>query len=107
MPRCTLKLGEDMYLEWSTVVDAPITFIQGRKEHAEYLLAEYGNSYKDEIEPRLERADKNGASWQMGGRNLEGTIAGNRAGIKEKNLSLKQLIKVYSSAKAYNKFFGK
>lgn len=108
MGRCTIKLAKDKYLEWSTIVDAPITFVQSREEHAAYLLSEYGNHYKEEIEPRLQRADERGHSWQGAPyKNARDAICANRAGPKERNLSLEQIIKIYASADSYEKFFGK
>lgn len=51
MPRTVVKLGDDEYLEWSSIVDAPVTHIMGRAE----AIREFG------IE-RVERTDERGHS---------------------------------------------
>lgn len=49
----------DLYLEWSTIVEAP-TFIGTRSETLEYLAR--SNSVSDPPEARLARADETGTS---------------------------------------------
>jgi hypothetical protein len=53
--------GEDVYLEWSTVVEAP-TFIGTRAEILEYLRWSSVKSVTDSPEERLARADETGSS---------------------------------------------
>jgi hypothetical protein len=103
MPRCTIKLAENKYVEWSTIVDAPVTYIQTREEHAEHLRNEYGRSYEHEIEPRLKRADERGASWQMGGSTGDETIRGNRAGPGESKITKEQILEMYVDEDSYNR----
>lgn len=78
-----LKKGEEVrYLEWSTIVDAPITYGMERAEFASYHRAEYPN---EAIEPRLARADLHGTS-AMDGTTVKGLLALNRAGPRETSL---------------------
>lgn len=108
MPRCTVKLDDNKYIEWSTVVDAPVTYIQTREEHIEHLKAEYGRSYESEIPGRMERADKNGTSWQTSiPKSAKEYLSYNRAGPKESQISFKEIIERYENEEAYNKFKSK
>jgi hypothetical protein len=63
MGSCIIKASpqEDLYLEWSTVVEAP-TAVGTRKQMAEYLRV---NGSRDP-ESRLARADSRGSSaWDI------------------------------------------
>jgi hypothetical protein len=51
VPRYIAKLGEDAYVDWSTVVDAPVSWVLTRAE----AVTEW-------TEARVARADHNGTS---------------------------------------------
>lgn len=89
MGRYVAKLADDRYCEWSTVVDAPVSWIVNR-EHA---VAEWGPT-------RVERADENGTSILDGypaGQTPEEIVRGNRAGPKETALTVEQIIDAYKA----------
>jgi len=99
MGRAIFKMGDDQYLEWSTVVDSPVTLIMPRSE----AVARWG-------EVRVARADCRGHSFQdnyYGGRyttpeELIGCC--NRAGPNEETLTLKALMRRFGSRDAYESF---
>lgn len=100
MGRCILRLeapeGHPIYLEWSTVVDAPVTYAMTREELEEHIREEEGNLGLQELPARLERADRCGASWKDGFRDgAEDTIAGNRAGPNETELTMTEIVRKY------------
>lgn len=82
---------------WSTIVDAPITYGLSLKEFKQYMKSEYGKQGWDGptgIDESIQRANKNGASWQDG-TTLEQTIRDNRAGDGETELDLNGIITRY------------
>lgn len=88
MGKYVAKLGEDAYCEWSTVVDAPVSWVMSR-EHA---VAEW--------EPtRVERADRNGTSIlddYPAGETPEQIVSGNRAGPRETEITAAEIIDAYA-----------
>lgn len=97
MGRCIVKLADEKYVEWSSIVDAPVTYIFDRKGMKEWLDAQYGLSSVEENEKRLARADKHGTSM-LGPHyeNVEQFITCNRAGENEEFLTLKEIIERYT-----------
>ena len=93
MPRMIVKL-DDHYLEWSTVVDAPVTFGMTLEEFTEYYQAEYGRSGMREFEDRMERVQEKGTSAFLYD-SADDLIAHNRAGKNETCLSKEQIIDYY------------
>lgn len=65
MGRLIVKADKDLdlYIEWSTIVDAP-TFIGTRQETLDYLLKgdRHGIPTREEVAQRLTRTDLNGSS---------------------------------------------
>jgi hypothetical protein len=57
MGQYLVKLDEDFYVEWSTVVDAPTTYGMSREEMRQWLIEEYGRA-NDNSAARLARADE-------------------------------------------------
>jgi hypothetical protein len=84
MGRCIARLAEDEYVEWSTVVDAPVTYIIDRAE----AVAEWG-------EERVARADAKGTSFIEGPYTLASLLVANRAGPRENQASLEAIRKQY------------
>lgn len=96
MGRFIVKLAEDEYVEWSTVVDAPVTVIHTREEIAEYLLEEHGRIYAEKIPGWLARADEKGYSARgYGGASLSDVLADNRAGNDGSELALEEIREQY------------
>jgi hypothetical protein len=83
--------GRDYYLEWSTIVDAPVTFGMSRDEFEEYYREEYGNSSMREFADRMRRVDEKGTSDRRDSC-VEDTIGFNRAGKDETRLSVEQIV---------------
>lgn len=81
-----------MYFEWSTIVDAPITYGLSLDEYKQYYKEEYGLlSFEHELPQRLERVEKTGTSAFND--SVEDIISFNRAGPKESCLTKEELIK--------------
>lgn len=98
MPRCIVKLKEDTYVEWSTIVDAPVTYILTRKEMLKYLDERYGTVSFEENRERLDRTDKNGTSFHEM-THAEELICSNRAGENEEKITLEQILERYDYGK--------
>lgn len=90
MPRVVLKLHDDEYVEWSTVVDAPVSYILNRVE----AVREWG-------EDRVGRADAYTMSYvepEYPPDSAAAAIVLNRAGADESELTLGQIREQYRSA---------
>jgi hypothetical protein len=87
MGRYVAKLADDAYVEWSTVVDAPVSWIHKRDE----AVREWGAE-------RVVRADVNGTSILDGypaGSTPEEIVRQNRAGPDETCISVAEIIDAY------------
>lgn len=87
MGKYVAKLGEDAYCEWSTVVDAPVSWIVSRPS----AVDEWG-------EDRVARADRNGTSIldsYPAGNTPEEIVRGNRAGPGETEATLAEILQHY------------
>lgn len=96
MPRHIVKLthgGAGYYLEWSTVVDAPVTFGMSREEFADHHRREYG-AKPDRLPERMGRVDRYGTSCRLG-TSAATMVAANRAGPDETELSMEELVRWY------------
>lgn len=99
MGHCIVKLGE-YYLEWSSMVDAPVTMGVTREQYITEYLAAFGDHVKDELLARLAVADEHGTSiTRWGGKarhvSVEELIIGNRAGPNEQELTFEQIVEQY------------
>lgn len=77
MPSYVVKLADDEYVYWSTIVDAPVSWIKTRDE----AVAEW-------TEDRVARADETGDSL------INGSVdpaAFNRAGDDEEQLTIEEI----------------
>ncbi len=83
------------FLEWSTVIDAPITFAMAEGELREYLAREYGQSDLALLDERIARAVSQGTSCISPPYNFDDIVSCNRAGPDETELSRDQLINIY------------
>lgn len=109
-----LKLSEDKYVEWSSVVDAPSTSIMTKKEVEEYIQAIHSREEQiayeknpeilemkkkivaTKVQRRMDRVEMNGTSSAISGDTMENTLSGNRAGPKESTISLDKIIELYT-----------
>lgn len=94
MPSFIVKLAPEKYVEWSTVVDAPVTYILTREHMLDHLDYTYGTSSIEENRRRLDRADANGTSCHHK-LEVEELLSYNRAGENEKNISLEEILERY------------
>lgn len=90
MPRYIVKVG-DLYGEWSTVVDAPVTHLGTREQFRDYYEKEYGRASMDGFEERMKRADEKGTSSLMD-KSAEEVMSCNRFGKGEGRLSVPAVI---------------
>ncbi len=97
MPRFIVKLNtadQDYYLEWSTVVDAPVTYGMSREEFEQYYAQSYGTEGLRDLPGRMARVEAKGTSSRIDD-SAEDVISCNRAGKNESNLSVSDIIKYY------------
>lgn len=97
MGRCLIKIPDgdrSWYLEWSSVVDAPVTYGMSLEELHEYIKDEYGREGLHDLPERLMRVEKYGAS-ALPVRWVAEVIACNRAGEGETKLTLTQIRDYY------------
>ncbi len=94
MANYIVKLKKDKYVEWSTVVDAPITYILTREQMIAHLDEQYGVSSVTNNQLRLDRADENGTS-AMFNQTRGDLLSCNRAGDNEEKLTLKAILEKY------------
>ena len=99
MGRFIIKLhdeGTDYYLEWSTVVDAPVTYGLTRQEFEEYYRKQYGQVGMDGLADRMTRVDRVGTSsclsWH---KSADDHLSGNRAGPDETEATRDEILARY------------
>lgn len=92
------------YFEWSTTVDAPVSYAMTLEELTAHTKEEYGNHGIGELGRRIERCNKYGTSF-MDGDNSEEVLSCNRAGIGECELTAEQIYNVYQNENSYNSYF--
>jgi hypothetical protein len=98
MPRYIVKLthgAQDYYLEWSTVVDAPVTYGMPLEEFREYYRDEYGRVGEEDLAQRLARVEATGTSCRYPDSTADSVVEGNRAGPGETCLSKQEIIRRY------------
>lgn len=93
MGRYIIKL-DGHYLEWSTVVDAPVTFGMTLEELRDYYRGEYGYAGSQDLDERLARVEIHGTS-AYSGRDVLSMIRRNRAGPGEVPLHVVEIIEFY------------
>jgi hypothetical protein len=93
MGHCIVKLA-GKYLDWSSVVDAPVSYGMTLEEYRAFYLEEYGKQGMKDLDARLKRVEKIGTSSQLG-HTPEELVSCNRAGPNEKPLTMKEIIEFY------------
>ncbi len=92
---CKLDDGDrSYYLEWSTVVDAPVTNGMTLEEFVRYYRDKYGTDGMRDFPERMQRVEENGCSFFVM-HSLKSLLSGNRAGEGETCLTKKQIIERY------------
>lgn len=95
MPTYIMKLQKDhkdYYLEWSTIVDAPLSYGMSLEDFKIYYERKYGSDEMGYLQERLDRVDKYGTS-SVDGFSVEELISCNRAGTNEGELTKQEIIK--------------
>jgi hypothetical protein len=85
---------KDCYLEWSTIVDAPVTPGLSLEDFKKYYKEEYGNAGMMNLPRWLAELDKKESS-AIGYENIEDLLSFNRAGPKESCLTLDEIYSAY------------
>lgn len=105
MPTYILKINDkrfeqDYYLEWSTVVDAPVTRGMSKQDFIDYYLAKHGMNEVEELTQRLKRVEKQGSSCLQDTNGIEHYFDFNRAGENEKTLGKEAILDRYCRGSA-------
>jgi len=93
MGRYIIKL-HGYYLEWSTVVDAPVTFGMSPDEFRQHYRDEYGRQGAQDLEDRLARVETKGTSSRVDP-DLTSCIDNNRAGPDGACLTADEIYRAY------------
>ena len=98
MPRYIVKMtkeGIEAYMEWSTIVDAPVTYLMSLEEFKQYYRDEYGRDGMIKLHRRMERVETNGISAHDGVREYDSLWKYNRAGDDEAQLTKDEVWQKY------------
>jgi hypothetical protein len=98
MGRCIVQLGKDEYVEWSSVVEAPVTYIMSQKECYEHIRRTTNRPFDDPIR-RIERLEAKGTT-EFSARTAGDTYFFNHAGPDGQPLNLAGLREVCRSPEA-------
>jgi len=85
----------DYYLEWSTIVDAPVTYGLILDEFKKYYKQEYGEQGMKELPERLKRVEENNIGAYPPFDNYSSYFEHNRAGENETTLNKEGILKKY------------
>ena len=95
MPQRIVRL-KDRYLEWSTLVDAPVSQAMTREKLDAYMRNRLGDTYMEQTHPlRMKTVDKWGTSRE--GLTAEELVAYNRAGPDESSISIDEILQRYGA----------
>jgi hypothetical protein len=101
MSRIIIKITDptdqkDYYMDWSTIVDAPVTYGMSLEEFKEYYREEYGESRMPGLQERLDRVAIKGSSGAYGNYDdVDKLIELNRAGKDESCLTKEGILDEY------------
>lgn len=106
MGKYVVRLEEEKFIRWSSVVDAPLSFIMTKAEMKAHLMEKDGND-EETADARIERADRIGTSAMDRNEEARVVISGNRAGPNGEELSLEQIVNMYANEESYKAAGGK
>lgn len=95
MPRAILKLADDLYLEWTTVSDGPVSDAMPLEAFKSWYREEHGEASMEGLDDRIRRADRTGSSSPF--LSLATIIETNHAGPDGENLTLEEIIRTCSA----------
>lgn len=93
MERTIIKLN-NYYFEFSSVVDAPVTFGMTLDEFRQYYRSGYGANGMRDLEERLKRVEAKGTSSYLD-ESAESQLSFNRAGPDEAQLTIDEIFDAY------------
>lgn len=97
MARFIVQFG-DKFLEWSTVVDAPVSTLMTESELRKFMVAEYGETILNTFEYRMARV-KEYTTSAMSGITKQDLLECNRAGRNGERVSREaDMIALYKNA---------
>lgn len=97
MPNYILKFDTEAgprYMDWSTIVDAPITCGLTLDEFKSYYKEQFGARGMQDLPQRLERVEKKGTSSHIH-KNRDDVLSYNRAGKNNTCLTVEQIVDFY------------
>lgn len=89
------KDNTDYYLEWSNVVDAPVTNGMSLDEFKEYYKERYGSAGMERLYERMKRVSETGVSAHPPFDKIHEYFAFNRAGENDCTLSKEEILNHY------------
>ncbi len=95
MGRFIVELAPGKYVEWSSVVDAPVTYVMTETELVQYVREEYGEAGVRELPARMERVKAKGTN-ALTYKSADNVIRVNRAGPNETEITREQIIAQYT-----------
>ncbi len=95
MPRTIIKI-KDRYFEWSSIVDAPVTYGMTEEELRQYIEKEYGRRGTEALPERLQRVEEVGTS-ELGASDIDYTIGCNRAGPQETRFTAEEIYRKFGT----------
>lgn len=95
MSRAIVKI-KDKYLEWSSIVDGPVTHTMTLEEFKDYYEREYGRRGMKRLTEDLKRVEKVGNSTRRF--KTDELIRGNRAGRGDEELTIDEIYEQYSES---------
>lgn len=90
---------DGVFLEWSTVVDAPVTVGMTAEELEDHIRAQYGSEGVSGLPARIARTVANGTSCISPPYSFDDLVDYNRAGPEETQLNREQLVRIYFTEK--------
>ena len=95
------ELLTPVYAEYSTVVDAPVTYFMSLADFLIHYREEYGNSGMEDLKERMKRVESKGTSAMMYD-SFEDTVRYNHAGPRGSRLSQVDIVRAFLSEEAYD-----
>lgn len=89
------KTKKDYYMEWSTVVDAPITYGLDLNEFKEYYKSQYCERGMMDLPERMKRVEKTGSSGMPPYNKLDDFFKFNKAGSNESCIDKEGILNRY------------
>ncbi len=87
--------NKDYFMEWSTIVDAPVTWGMSLEEFRQYTKGEYGRQGLNDLQERLDRVALKGSSGHPPYDDMKDVIKNNHAGENESEIDEEGLLNRY------------